>query len=33
MIKRKYFIVKKKAQGCIQTLVNDVNDLALHGEF
>ena len=33
MIKRKYFIVKEKAQGCVQTPVNGVNDLALHVEF
>ena len=36
MIKRKYFILNKKDQGCVQTPVNDINDendLALDGEF
>ena len=36
VIKRKYFMLNKNDQGCVQTPVNDVNDqndLALHGEF
>ena len=36
VIKRRYFILNKKDQGCVQTTVNDINDqndLALDGEF
>ena len=36
MLKRKYFILNKKDQGCVQTPVNEVNDqndFALDEEF